>query len=333
MNIDLTRLFIPWTVLSAMPLFVAFAHLLKRLGLSGDMLIAGALPLAVVGGVLVACLRLYALERARLRLLHAAAKPAREEGYTAIGGRLRAGEAALVSPLDGQPCGLLAWEIDQPRRKNAPLVIGHGGAVAEAMLDTPDGPLRLQGEPQLSELCWSTPESPEVILRLAHRLLDLGLEQRPTAARMEGLLAPRDLQREQAAEAVAADRLDAMRWGDLHRGLLPVVPWSSIAATAAVDRDAAARHLAESLMAAGCRCHLASLPVGAEVTAVGRWDAAPQRLIIAGGGRWHGLLGLGFPQLCARSERRTRRCLVAIAVLGLLIVAGVMLAGRLLAAS
>src|SRR5690606_6178922 len=67
MNIDLWRVFIVWPVLCALPLFLGFAHALKRLGVGREDLLFPGVLLAGLGGVLIACLRLYFLERKRVR--------------------------------------------------------------------------------------------------------------------------------------------------------------------------------------------------------------------------------------------------------------------------
>ena len=323
MNIDLWRVFIVWPVLCALPLFLGFAHALKRLGLGRDDLLFPGVLLAVLGGVLIACLRLYFLERRRVRIVSQA--PRLDDGAQVVaGGRLRAGTMPLRSPLDGAACGLYGWSIGIRVRDQAERTIGRGVALADATLDASSGSLPLQGIPDVQDVAWDHVQEPATLARLAQTLLEDDVIASGPNCATGIVLSSEPLPPADANERAGLEGGDGIRWASLLTGYLPTVPWDAIRARhASGDRDVAVRQLAECLHATQCRIYITALPIGADVTVVGRWNSVRGRLWVGQESRmgWLGILGIAVPMLAERGRRRMRRALMAAALLGVALIA------------
>jgi hypothetical protein len=329
MKIEPVGVFIPWTVLIGLPSFVGFGHLLKYTTQGGNHVLA--IGLAICAGLLIACLRMRALERARCRFIQRSPSEWKDQQQVGFGARLRADGAQVLSPLSGSPCALAFWQLHVPRRGNPPFLLSQGVLLAASEFDTRQGRIAVRGMPDLCDVEISHCDASRFadLHRLAAYLLSGDVHLPGNGATLSTSSSTAGRTRETARSAPAAGDAPA-GGGAVVTSSMPPIAWHALRERVlAGDSEAAIRQLAESLQASRLLVGEATLPVGAEVCVFGTWQASDRVLLFdpQRRGGWQGILAVGESALLERGQRRQRNAGRAAAVLAIVITATLVLIG------
>lgn len=307
MKVGLIGVFVPWTVLSGLPLFVGFAHLLKHTTQSGNYMLAAGFAFATA--VAVACLRVVALEHTRRRIMLRPPSEWKDQHHVGFGAKLRAGDSELLSPVSGRACALGFWQLQVPRRGNPPFLLGQGMLLAASELDTALGRIAIRGTPELSEHEVNDlhANSVDEWHRLASYLLGGEVRLPADGVGDSPVSTISDSTRPPALHGALV--AGGMYGGAIATALIPPIPWQSLRKRVLQgDSDMATRQLAESIQASGVVVVESTLAVGTEVCVFGTWQAASRAIQFDPNhrGGWHGILGVSARDLLARAQRRQR---------------------------
>jgi len=233
----------------------------------------------------------------------------------AICGRVAGGAGPVISPLGEQPCAAYSWRLVTPRPKHQDVVFGRGTAVASAQLETPWGPVELQGVPTIE-----VDRAPDITAdsaraRLAQHLLGDRVERHLGERTVDAAAALRGEHPLVQARADADGRLAFAFVHPPYEGPLADADlWRRAEATARFGASSeAVRDFTAGLQSARYRVFESIIAVGAPVCAYGTWDATQRRLLIGAPvipGRYHALIGRD-----AAGERRASRIGATVLVL------------------